>query len=221
MLEIGAGAGQATLPFARRGYEMLCIEPGRNLAEVLRARVRDYSHIQVYNGTFEEWNVEMAAFDIVTSATASHWLDATIAFPKVRFALKQDGTLALFWQKHVRLEKDAGFFDVVQDVYWREAPELAKNGNELLWYHEVDDSFKNEIVETGLFKDVTVHRYPWEMTYSASDYIHLLETYSDHITLDEQTRSRLFEGIAHLIDTQFQGHATKGYMALLYLAHCV
>ena len=32
VLEIGAGPGQATIPFARRGYRMLCIEPGVHLA---------------------------------------------------------------------------------------------------------------------------------------------------------------------------------------------
>jgi len=34
ILEIGFGTGQATVPFARRGYHILCIELGENLAAV-------------------------------------------------------------------------------------------------------------------------------------------------------------------------------------------
>src|SRR3712207_8384987 len=34
VLEVGCGTGQATLPLARRGYEILCVELGGNLAAV-------------------------------------------------------------------------------------------------------------------------------------------------------------------------------------------
>lgn len=220
ILEIGPGAGQATLPFARRGYNMLCVEPGKNLAEVLRHNVRDYPQVKIHVGTFEDWNVELSSFDLVVSATAFHWLDSTIAYPKVRLGLKPTGTLALFWQKHVRGESDLGFFDAVQDVYWREAPELAKEGYTLPWSQEIEEAEKAEMEETGLFKDVTVRRYTWEISYNAESYINLLQTYSDHIALDEETRTRLFQDIADLINSKFHGHIIKGYAAILYLAHC-
>jgi ubiquinone/menaquinone biosynthesis C-methylase UbiE len=32
VLEVGCGTGQATLPLARHGYGMLCVELGENLA---------------------------------------------------------------------------------------------------------------------------------------------------------------------------------------------
>ncbi|MBA3794479.1 MAG: methyltransferase domain-containing protein, partial [Rubrobacter sp.] len=38
ILEIGCGTGQATVPLARRGYEILCVELGENLAAVARRR---------------------------------------------------------------------------------------------------------------------------------------------------------------------------------------
>jgi 2-polyprenyl-3-methyl-5-hydroxy-6-metoxy-1,4-benzoquinol methylase len=36
ILEVGCGTGQATVPFARRGYRILCVELGENLAAVAR-----------------------------------------------------------------------------------------------------------------------------------------------------------------------------------------
>ena len=36
ILEIGCGTGQATLPLARRGYSILCVELGEGLAAAAR-----------------------------------------------------------------------------------------------------------------------------------------------------------------------------------------
>ena len=183
--------------------------------------MRDYPQVEIYNGTFEEWPVEPATFDLIISATAFHWIDESVAYPKVRQALKPSGTIVLFWQKHVRIAADEGFFGAVHEVYQQEAPMLAKEGySQLPWSHEVDTPEKEAIDGTGLFKVVTVRRYPWNVTYDAEGYISLLKTYSDHIALDDDVRIRLFRGITDLIDMKFHGHITKGYMSILYLAHC-
>ena len=54
--------------------------------------------------------------------------------------------------------------------------------------------------------------------YNATTYINLLNTYSDHRSLDDATREHLFRGIAELIETHFGGHITKEYLTILYLA---
>ena len=40
ILEIGCGTGQATVPLARRGYRILCVELSENLAAVARPTSR-------------------------------------------------------------------------------------------------------------------------------------------------------------------------------------
>jgi 16S rRNA A1518/A1519 N6-dimethyltransferase RsmA/KsgA/DIM1 with predicted DNA glycosylase/AP lyase activity len=42
ILEVGCGTGQATVPFARRGYRILCVELGENLAAVARKNLTGY-----------------------------------------------------------------------------------------------------------------------------------------------------------------------------------
>lgn len=95
ILEIGCGTGQATVPFARRGYRLLCIELGENLATVARHKLANYPQVEVLTGAFEDWLPKMGAFDLAIAATAFHWLDPTLAYPKTACALKTGGAIAL------------------------------------------------------------------------------------------------------------------------------
>src|SRR5919107_3821041 len=82
ILEIGCGTGQATVPFARRGYHILCIELGENLAAVARRNLEAYPQTEVRTAAFEEWPLQESAFDLAISATAFHWLYPAAAYPK-------------------------------------------------------------------------------------------------------------------------------------------
>ncbi|MBA2692362.1 MAG: class I SAM-dependent methyltransferase [Rubrobacter sp.] len=75
ILEIGCGTGQATAPFARRGYRILCVELGGNLAAVARRNLAAHPKVEVRTGDFEEYPLRENYFDLAVSATAFHWLD--------------------------------------------------------------------------------------------------------------------------------------------------
>ena len=124
ILEIGCGTGQATVPLARRGYGVLCIEFGETLAVVARRNLAGYPGVEVRVRAFEAYPVAEEAFDLAVSATAFHWLDPAVALPKVARSLKPGGAIALFWNEHVRSERNEGFFEAAQRIYAREAPEI-------------------------------------------------------------------------------------------------
>lgn len=46
ILEIGCGTGQATILFARKGYEMLCLDIGENLIALAKERCKDYARVK-------------------------------------------------------------------------------------------------------------------------------------------------------------------------------
>lgn len=217
ILEIGCGTGQATLLFARRGYRIQCVELGANLAAVARRNLAPYPSAQVWVGAFEDWPLVEESFDLAVSATAFHWVDPAVGYPKVARALAPGGALALFWNKPDPVAEDDGFEAAVQSVYQRHAPALAAANRPPSSEGEAEQVA--EIEQTGLFGPVTVRRYRWAEVYDAARYLRLLETYSDHATLDPITRSRLHEGIGALIGERFGGRVTKGYLTLLYLAH--
>src|SRR5215210_5324503 len=91
ILEIGCGTGQATVPFAGRGYRILCVELGENMAAVARHNLHRYPQAEVRSGNFEEWPLREGAFDLAISATAFHWLDPEVAYPKVAGTLGEGG----------------------------------------------------------------------------------------------------------------------------------
>ncbi|HEX6484313.1 MAG TPA: class I SAM-dependent methyltransferase [Ktedonobacteraceae bacterium] len=219
ILEIGCGTAQATLPMARRGYHMLCIELGANLAALARHNLAAYPLVSIQTGAFEAWRLEEEAFDLALSATAFHWIDPAISYQKTAHALKPSGAMALFWHVHVQSEASQGFFEEVEQIYRREVPEQEEKYRPLLWPDEVTEPVKAEIEQTGLFGEVTVRRYRWDVTYDAASYLRLLDTYSNHRALESHRHDRLFRDIADLINTHYHGCITKGYLAILYVAH--
>ena len=68
ILEIGRGTGLATLPLARLGNAMSCLEPGPRLASIARKNLAEFSGIDVACETCEAWPCEVAAFGRVFSA---------------------------------------------------------------------------------------------------------------------------------------------------------
>lgn len=219
VLEVGCGTGQATLPLARRGYRITCVELGVALADVARKKLAAFPETNIVVGAFEDWNVEAGAFDLVTSFTAWHWIDPCIKYVMAAQALRPGGWLALAWNVHVHSDESEGFFDAVQAVYEREAPDLAASFHPFpatVDAREVAD----EIERSGLFGDLRIRHFRWEEEYSTERYLQLLSTYSDHRTLPADVSRRLLTGIGSLIDDQFGGHVAKGYVTALYLARC-
>lgn len=212
ILEVGSGTGKATLPFAQRGFSVVCIEPGQNLVAVAAQVLENYPRVEFEIDTFEHWPERSGEFDLVMSAQALHWIPKTIGYAKVARALKERGHLALFWNMYPD-PTDAIFLDL-RRVYEERAPELAVRSSsceELLQQREAD------IWDSGCFGNVRVKRFPWSVKYDAAQYVGLLGTYSDHLRLPEEQRKRLYDGVIEVI-TQHGGIIEKPYLAVLYVA---
>lgn len=105
-LEIGIGTGQATLPFLKTGCDLIAIELGENLAEFSKNKFKAYKNFNILNIPFEDFKYDENTFDLIYSATAFHWIDENIGYPKALKLLKPGGTLALFWNKPFIGRKD-------------------------------------------------------------------------------------------------------------------
>lgn len=213
ILEVGCGTGQATLPFAQRGYVMLCIELGANLARSAREHVKPFPAVEIQNIAFEDWTLEAHAFELVICAEAFHWLAPQVRLNKMAAALKTGGSVALFWNDH--LGGGADFAQEIDRVYREHAPQLLELKNKPR--EELEQETIAEINASGLFAPVVLKRYPWRVTYTAEQFVKLLSTYSPIAALEKQTRQDLLNGIRRVIQAH-GGVMASEYSSRLYLA---
>jgi SAM-dependent methyltransferase len=212
ILEIGCGPGKATLPFAHRGYSMLCLELGPALTALAAEHCRPYPAVEVQAISFEDWPLQPAAFDLVLSAEAFHWIPPEIGYTKAAQALKEGGALALCWNGHLAGDED--FLQQVESLYGDIAPSLAPSAREAP--EVLEQRTLADFQAASQFGDVVVRRYPWAITYTADQYVDLLRTYSPIQALPEGTRRQLLAGIRALIEER-GGAMESRYSSVLYV----
>ncbi|MGH3281856.1 MAG: class I SAM-dependent methyltransferase [Trebonia sp.] len=191
LCEVGAASGKATLPLARLGFAITCVELGTALAAEARRNLASFGRVTVVNADFETWAPPAGeSFGLVFAATAWHWIDPAVKYRKAASLLRPGGHLA-FWEAVHVIPADADpFFREIQDVY-DEIGEGMPGG----WSPPTIDTLHSseaEIARTGLFTGTVVRRFQWEIRYPAESYIRLLDTFSGHIAMEPWQRDRLY-----------------------------
>ena len=220
LCEAGAGPGKATIPLARRGFRITCVELGAALAAEARRNLAGFGGVTVVNADFETWRPATAeAFGLVFAATAWHWIDPELRYLKARELLKPGGHVAFWEAMHVFPDGGDPFFRELQDVY-DEINEGMPAGTGFARPDELDDSTA-EIEASGLFTDVAVRRFDWEIRYTADAYIRLLDTFSGHIAMADWQRDRLYGEIRRRLAVRPDGQLRRHWGAILHVARRV
>jgi SAM-dependent methyltransferase len=218
VLEIGPGTGQGTLPLARRGYEIVGIELGEGLAARARHKLADFPNAKIINADFESWELGDASFDAIVAFTAFHWIDPETRYRKTAALLKPEGALAVIATNHVLPEGGDRFWRDVQEDYEAVVPDEESTKAGAPGPPEAVEDLSAEITASGLFRNVAVRRYLWDVTYTADEYIAVLDTYSGHRSLEPATRQRLYERIHKRIASRSEPAVAKTYLAILNIA---
>jgi SAM-dependent methyltransferase len=212
VLEVGAGTGKATRDLAARGARIVAIEPDSAMAAVNRRGLSHGVDVDVVVSTFEAAELPDAAFDLVASGQAWHWVDPTVGFAKARRVLRPGGHLAMFWNAPRRVESEVR--TAIDAVYERVVPGF------------IDQSMMGGgrvSRETGVAPDAAEHfgppdvrTYDWGTTYTTAEYLGLLRTHSDHGTLPPEVLVELLDGVGAAIDAR-GGSFDFAYRAVLLL----
>jgi ubiquinone/menaquinone biosynthesis C-methylase UbiE len=205
-LEIGAGTGKATVPFLDAGYTVAAVEISKNMTHFLLNKFNGSPAFNVIHTAFEAVALDENQYDIIYAASAFHWVDAAVGCPKVLRLLKNGGTFALFRKNVVPAYGDA-LFDEVQAVYKEyyythytsdsKPPILSRD--DYLTPNELYKNFRLQGLAEYGFADITMKLYDAVRSYNAEQYIALLDTYSDHISLPEENKKALYSGVKKAI----------------------
>jgi SAM-dependent methyltransferase len=215
VLEIGCATGKATRPLLERGYSVVCVELGEQLAERARSNLAGLP-VEIHVAPFETWEDAPASYDLVFAATAWHWIEPELRYPKAHALLAPGGHLAFWSAGHAFPPGFDPFFAEIQEVYdaigeshpgeWPPPPP-----------DEVPDSTA-EIEASGLFDVVGVRRYVWETPYTAEQYVALLDTFSGHIAMPAESRALLDREIRKRLARRPDGLVRRHWAAVLHVA---
>ena len=212
LLEIGAGSGKATELFADKGFDILCIEPGKDLAAIGSKRFAERS-VKFEVSRFEDYNPPQHYFDVIFSAQAFHWVPQPIGYEKCAYALKDGGSLALFWNMYITYEntidnelvsisqKHGGFADF-----------LSEEGCE-----NRIKSIASGVKDSRLFSEPEIFRMLWTQKYTADEYYGFTLTGNTIIQKSEEDKKKVYSDIAALADKN-KGIIERPYLCVLYLA---
>ena len=209
ILEIGPGSGQATRALADRGAQITAVEIGPALAALAR---RNVPEAEIVAADFETWEPQRAEFDAIVSFTAFHWIDPDVKYEKAARLLRPHGALAVVETDHVLVEGGDAFWTEVQEDYDAVVPSPDNRPPPRL--DEVGD-LRAQFEERALFGGIDVRRYPWDVVYTADEWIDTLRTYSPNIARDPATTERLLERIHARMEARPGGRVTKHYLATL------
>ncbi len=210
VLEIGAGTGQATLPLAERGFQVVGVELGAAPAALARRKLAAFPNASMVNEPFESWEADRV-FDAVVAFTAFHWIDPEARFAKSAAVLRPGGALAVV-QPHTVLNDDPFWIESQEDY---DAVVPSPDNRPPKRADEIED-LSAEIEASGVFRNVAARRYLWETQYTADEYAALISTYSPNLDLDEPTRAQLVERIRRRIERQ--GSVKTTYLFTLNVA---
>jgi SAM-dependent methyltransferase len=216
LLEVGCATGKATIPLARRGFAITCVELGPELAAAASANLASFGTVEIVNAPFETWPAGPEPFDLVFAATAWHWVDPAVRYQRAWEVLRPGGHFAFWSATHAFPAGGDPFFRELQEVYDEIGEGLPTDA---LWLEAAqlpDESA--DILASGLFEDVAVRRFGWEIDYDAEGYIRLLDSFSGHIAMDDWQRDRLYGEIRRRLALRPDGRLRRGWGAVLHVA---
>jgi SAM-dependent methyltransferase len=217
LCEVGSASGKATLPLARRGFAITCVELGAALAAQARRNLAPFERVTVVNADFETWEPPAReAFGLVFAATAWHWIDPAVKYRKAASVLRPGGHLAFWEAVHVLPDGGDRFFAEIQDVY-DEIGSGLPDGH-VFAKPETLASNEAEIAASGVFTDAVIRRFDWAVQYTAESYIRLLATFSSNLVMEPWQRDRLYGEIRRRLAARPDGLVRRHWGAVLHVA---
>ncbi|MBW4426820.1 MAG: methyltransferase domain-containing protein [Nostoc desertorum CM1-VF14] len=218
ILEVGCGPGTATVSIAQLGCSIICLEPNPDFFQLAQQNCQPYSNVEIENTSFEEWELKPFKFDAVLAASSFHWISPEVGYPKAANALQDNGYLILLWNKE--LQPSYEVYQSLSKVYQLHTPSLDRYEDQKTQEY-ILRQLGNMAIDSGKFKDLISGQVISEVTYTADEYLTLLNTYSPYIKLDPHNKESLFSGLRHRIEDDFGGSLQLSYISAFHIVQKV
>jgi ubiquinone/menaquinone biosynthesis C-methylase UbiE len=190
VLEIGCGTGQLTRQLAPTDVALTAIDIGPSMVAHARRNLAG-TGVRFEVTPFEDFAAPDASFGLVVSATAFHWIDPEVGWPKAARLLRPGGWLALLRTGELY---DPPFGPALREVW------LSHTGHRS-WTREDLPSFAARIAETGLFEPAVVREHRARRTLAAADVVTLEHTRATSLNYPDEVRAAFGADLRALLDS--------------------
>jgi len=194
VLEVGAGAGLATRELVASGSQVVAVEPGRDLSELLEQAVPG---AEILFSTLEDVPLPSKAFDSVVAATAMHWVDLSVGLPKLRSTLKPGGRLAVFRTIFGDETVQTPFRDRVNQIVATREPDGKATPPE-------PRPTMAELSADGHFQPARSGRWRWTVDLTTDQVTRLFSTFSDWTEEEVQAVRAAAEDCGGVVTEHYQ-----------------
>jgi SAM-dependent methyltransferase len=194
-LEVGAGTGRATEPFAAAGLAIVALEPDDAMIRVLTRRVARFPRVEVVRASFEQFR-PAERFGLLFSAEAWHWTAPGTRWTRAADALAGGGTLALFF--HRERIADPALRAAVLRVFAEHAPSIVIRDEPVtagvVWHRWPGD----ELAARDEFDHRASRHHLDRRTMPKAGYLDLTRTRSQFRMLPAPVRRNLWAALSRL-----------------------
>ncbi len=194
-MEVGSGAGQATLPFLKRGYQVIAIEQDKGLSNFTKNKFKGYPNFSVETGRFEELKDFNEKIDLLYSGSAFHRVDEKVAYQKAFEVLKPKGLIALFWSSPRISKENRRLYEKLIEVNQKYQIKINK---EEMGVKERTLEIPKKLEGQG-FQPVNISFFTKERLLTGREYKQLLETYPDHLQVGENKKQNFYQEVEEII----------------------
>jgi SAM-dependent methyltransferase len=175
ILEVGAGTGQTTDYYGKRGYDITALEIGEQQVEYLNKKYRDCENVKILCKPFEDYKSDNN-YNLIFSATAFHWIKPELRYKNSSDLLKENGTLAVYWVTSLNRIVDSDIHKGLQKICQECVPGITVFYPDN-YFIKVHQYRLNEMNRSESFKSIDYRVYKWVEEYSAKRYAALINTF--------------------------------------------
>jgi SAM-dependent methyltransferase len=205
-LEVGAGTGKGTVAFAERGVRLTCLEPDTRMAAALVRQTSKFPLVSIIETPFETWEPS-EGFDLLLAAQSWHWVDEDRKWDLAYAALKEGGTMALFWNVYALTDvpTQAALLDIDRQFH---VDTIGNTPSERPYEDfegeiELADGWPAfDLVDDPRFTKFVSRRYHREQSFSTSLYLDFLSSLSAYRMIDEDQRRSLLRDVARVLESR-------------------
>jgi SAM-dependent methyltransferase len=214
VFEIGAGTGTATRRLLVEGaHPLVAIEPDPRMADFLVGNSSN-SALEVKLSTFEDAQLEPAAYDLGVCATAFHWLEEDAALVKIARLLRPGGWWAAIWNVFGDDSRPDPFHEATSELL--KGPTTPSAGERGIPF-ALDIAARTKAIEdAGVFDAAQTMKSAWSLILDADQTMALYGSYSNINVRPDRTE--VLEELGRIARNEFGNRVVRNMITILYIA---